>query len=201
MNITLDYSSLLELEEPDLFIKSEYSNEDVAITEKLISSGRLSHRLKLISVCDCCLYWVSADSWHRSLESLRCVVEIETTKRLRKPFNIIVLDEYVEHGTGPCADAKDNPLATNKDAHTPAASALSCFLAGKEIKWAPARTAVFDANSDPTMGSVSVQSVMHCLAIKDTDRPNELVILIADTINACYQVPKEGVFYMRQSRE
>ena len=81
-------------------------------------------------------------------------LEIETNGRLKKPSNILILDEYVEHGTEPCASAKDNPFVINTGAHTPAESALSCCLAGKEIKWASERTAVFDATSYPITGNI-----------------------------------------------
>ena len=74
-SVTLDHSSLMELEEPDLYNKSEYSNEDVTTTGKTLSFGSLGHRLTLISVCRCCLYWVPAKSWHRSLEGPSCVIE------------------------------------------------------------------------------------------------------------------------------
>ena len=43
---------------------------------------------------------------------------------------------------------------------------------------------MFDATSNPATGS----NIIDYSSIKDTDRPNELVILVADTINACYQV-------------
>ena len=44
-SVTLDYSCLMELEEPDLYNKSEYSNEDVTTTGKPVSFGRLGHML------------------------------------------------------------------------------------------------------------------------------------------------------------